>query len=54
MIDKELLDIPACPICKNEIHLEDDKLICRKCHKYYPIRDGIPVMPIDEAKDLKQ
>ena len=54
MIDKELLEILACPICKSEIHLKDDKLICRKCRKYYPIRDGIPVMLIEEAKDLEE
>ncbi|GAH19318.1 unnamed protein product [marine sediment metagenome] len=54
MIDKELLEILACPICKSEIHLKGNKLICRKCRKYYPIRDGIPVMLIDEAKDLEE
>jgi len=54
MIDKELLDILACPICKSEIQLKDDRLICQKCRKYYPIRDGIPVMLIDEAKDLEE
>ena len=54
MIDKELLDILACPICKSEIHLKADRLICQKCRKYYPIRDGIPVMLVDEAKDLEE
>ena len=54
MIDKELLDILACPICKSEIPLKDETLICRKCRKYYPIRDGIPVMLINEAKDLEE
>lgn len=54
MIDKGLLDILACPICKNEIHLQDDKLICRKCCKCYPIRDGVPVMLVDQAKDLEE
>jgi len=48
MLDKELLEILACPICKSGV-----KLICSKCKKYYPIRDGIPVMLIDEAKDLE-
>ncbi len=54
MIDKELLDILACPVCKSEIQLKGDRLICQKCRKYYPIRDGIPVMLIDEAKDLEE
>jgi len=52
MIDKELLEILACPICKGELILKGDKLICLKCKKYYPIKDGIPIMLIEEAKDL--
>jgi len=51
MIDKELLEILACPVCKGEIHLQGNKLICKKCRKYYPIRDGIPVMLVEEARD---
>jgi uncharacterized protein YbaR (Trm112 family) len=53
MLDKELLEILACPICKSGVKLEGNKIICSKCKKYYPIRDGIPVMLIDEAKDLE-
>jgi len=52
MLNKELLEILACPICKGELILKDDKLICLKCKKYYPIKDGIPIMLIEEAKDL--
>jgi len=52
MIDKELLKILACPVCKGELILKADKLICLKCKKYYPIKDGIPIMLIEEAKDL--
>ena len=50
-MDEELLKILACPKCKESVELEDDKLICKHCKKYYPIKDGIPVMLIDEAKD---
>jgi len=50
MIDKELLDILACPACKTEIKLENDKIVCAKCNRRYPIKDGIPVMLIDEAE----
>jgi len=53
-MDKELLEILACPKCKQNIELKGDKLICKKCKKYYPVRDGIPVMLIDEAKDYKE
>ena len=52
MIDKERLDILACPSCKGNIEYdqENEKLICQKCGRRYPIRDGIPVMLVDEAE----
>lgn len=50
MIDKELLDILACPLCKADVELKDEKIICTKCHRRYPIRDGIPIMLIEEAE----
>jgi uncharacterized protein YbaR (Trm112 family) len=51
MIDKELLDILACPSCKGDVKLEDNKIVCKACGKKYPIKDGIPIMLIDEAKE---
>ena len=52
MIDKELLEILACPACKGPVVLEGDRIVCTKpgCGLRYPIRDGIPVMLIDEAE----
>ena len=52
MIDQELLKILACPACKSPIKQEGEKLICqnRACGLRYPIREGIPVMLIDEAE----
>jgi uncharacterized protein YbaR (Trm112 family) len=50
MIDKELLEILACPACKGEVKLEEEEIVCNKCGKRYPIRDGIPIMLIEEAK----
>lgn len=52
MIDKELLEILACPKCKSPVKEENDKLICQNpaCGLRYPIRDGIPVMLIEEAE----
>ena len=50
MIDKELLDILACPLCKTEVVLETEKIVCTKCGRRYPIKDNIPVMLIDEAE----
>lgn len=53
-IDKELLDILACPKCKGDIQLTEkgDGLICDACKLIYPIKDDIPVMLIDEAVKL--
>ena len=53
-ISKELLDILACPKCKGDIHLNEtqDGLICDQCRLLYEIKDGIPIMLIDEAKKM--
>jgi uncharacterized protein YbaR (Trm112 family) len=53
-ISKELLEILACPQCKGEVRLTEagDGLICDACKLLYEIRDGIPIMLIDEAKRL--
>ncbi len=50
MIDKELLDILACPVCKTPVRLEGERLICSQCGRRYPIREGIPVMLVDQAE----
>lgn len=54
MISKELLEILACPKCKGAIKLNDTKdgLICEVCKLLYEIRDDIPIMLIDEAKNI--
>ncbi len=55
-ISQELLDILACPKCKTPVTLTDDRrgLLCEKCSVVYEIREGIPVMLIDEAVPLDQ
>lgn len=50
MIDPKLLEILACPMCKTEVKLQGDRLVCVQCGRRYPIRDGIPVMLIEEAE----
>jgi uncharacterized protein YbaR (Trm112 family) len=51
-LDPELLEILVCPNDRGELdHIEAESvLVCRSCGYRYPIRDGIPVMLIDEAE----
>ena len=49
-MDEELLKILACPACKADVELKENRIICTKCGRKYPIRDGIPIMLIDEAE----
>jgi uncharacterized protein YbaR (Trm112 family) len=50
MIDKKLMDILACPLCKTDVKLEGDRIVCLKCGRRYPVKDDIPIMLIDEAE----
>jgi uncharacterized protein YbaR (Trm112 family) len=53
-MDKKLLDILVCPICKGPLlyHHDAAELICRVDRLAYPIRDGLPVMLEDDAREL--
>ena len=53
-MDKKLLEILVCPICKGPLvyKKEANELICKVDRLAYPIRDNIPVMLEDEAREL--
>ena len=53
-LDKRLLDILACPLCKGplEYRRSADLLVCRFDRLGYPIRDGVPIMFEEEAQRL--
>lgn len=53
-MDKKLLEILACPLCKGPLvyHREQQELICRVDRLAFPIRDDIPVMLEEEARQL--
>ena len=53
-MDKRLLEILVCPVCKSPLHLDAAKneLICKADRLAYPIRDDVPVMLVDEARTL--
>lgn len=49
-VDKELLEILACPVDHAPVREEGDRLVCAQCGRRYPVRDGIPVMLVEEAE----
>lgn len=53
-MDARLLDILVCPVCKGNLEFRkaDQELVCRPCRLAYPIRDDIPIMLEDEARQL--
>jgi uncharacterized protein YbaR (Trm112 family) len=53
-MDKKLLDILACPLCKGALVYRKDarELVCKVDRLAFPIRDDIPVMLEDEAREL--
>ena len=53
-MDKRLLDILVCPVTKGPLIYDkgNEELISRSARLAYPIRDGIPVMLEDEARQL--
>ena len=53
-MDKKLLDILVCPLCKSPLVYikEPHELICKADRLAFPVRDGIPVMLEDEARSL--
>jgi uncharacterized protein YbaR (Trm112 family) len=48
-LSPELLEIIVCPDCHGDLTLGVDTLTCTGCGLVYPIRDGIPVLLVDEA-----
>ncbi|MDO6385792.1 MULTISPECIES: Trm112 family protein [Uliginosibacterium] len=53
-MDPKLLEILVCPVCKGplEHRRAAAELVCRPCRLAYAVKDGIPVMLADEARQL--
>ncbi|MCH8984086.1 MAG: Trm112 family protein [Acidobacteria bacterium] len=52
LIDPSLAAILVCPVDKADL-TEDEaasRLVCQQCGRRYPVRDGIPIMLIDQAE----
>ena len=56
MLDPKLLEILACPRCKQPVvPLEDHSALdCRQCDLRYRVEDGIPIMLVDEAEHISR
>ncbi len=52
-MSKKQYDILACPKCRGDLEHKDDALICYKCKLKYMIKNGIPLMVVEEAKPLE-
>ncbi len=51
---QELLDILACPKCKGPLRNAGEALVCPACRLKYSIREGIPVLLVEEAEKLSE
>ncbi len=53
-IDDELLRILVCPLCKGELKYDqaNQELICEESKLAYPVRGGIAIMLIEEARKI--
>ena len=51
-IDPALLEILVCPACHGSLTADDatSELVCAGCRRAYPVRDQIPVLLVDEAR----
>jgi len=54
-IPREIFDILACPLCKSDLEYTKDKknLVCSKCKRKYPIKEGVPILLPDKPKEDK-
>lgn len=55
-LNQDILDILACPKCAGDLELQEDAsgLVCYQCKLVYPIKDGIPVLLLEDAKPFEQ
>ncbi len=53
-MDARLLEILVCPLCKGPLDFRRDKaeLVCKPCRLAYQIKDDIPIMLADEARQM--
>jgi len=54
-LDQELLELIVCPACHATLVVDEtaEELVCSGCGLAYPVRDDIPVLLVDEARDTR-
>ena len=52
LIDPSLAEVLVCPVDKAELRQDEaiQRLVCTVCDRRYPVRDGIPIMLVDQAE----
>lgn len=53
-LDPKLLELLVCPVSKGSLIQKDEELICYESKLAYPIKDSIPVMIPEEARNLEE
>ena len=50
-VSKNLIELLVCPACRGDIDYKERRnlIICTECGRHYPVRDGIPIMLVEEA-----
>lgn len=55
-MDSQLIDILVCPLCKGPLtkRAEDGFLVCKADKLAFPVRDGIPIMLVEQAEPAEK
>ena len=53
-VDPRLLEVLVCPLTRSALHYDRarQEMISRQARKAFPVRDGVPIMLVEEARDL--
>jgi len=50
MLDDKLLQLLACPACGGDVVLKAERVVCTQCQRKYPIKEGIPVLLVEQSE----
>ncbi len=55
VVDPRMLELLVCPLTKTTLHFDREKneLVSEKARLAYPIRDGVPIMLVSEARNIE-